>query len=51
MEPSIKGLYVAIVLMTLLVLLNVVLTLNGLSPVRELNREFTATVFSSLLRI
>jgi hypothetical protein len=32
MEPSIKGLYVAIVLMTLLVLLNVVLTLNGLSP-------------------
>jgi hypothetical protein len=32
MEPSSKGLYVAIVLMTLLVLLNVVLTLNGLSP-------------------
>lgn len=32
MEPSIKELYVAIILMTFLVLLNVILTVNGLSP-------------------
>lgn len=32
MDPSIKNLYLAIIVMTFLVLLNVVLTLNGVSP-------------------
>lgn len=32
MDPSIKNLYLAIIVMTLLILLNVVLTLNGMSP-------------------
>ncbi len=32
MEHSLKNLYVAIAIMAILVLLNVILTVNGLSP-------------------